>query len=61
MTIFVTEGENGGSGGKSASLPRKEDNKKMLQLIQYARSMMILYVPKPEPMYGPFKEIYVMF
>lgn len=58
MTIFVTEGENGGSGGKSAGLPRKEDNKKMLQLILYARYMMILYVSEPEPMYGTFKEIY---
>ena len=58
MTVFVTESGNGGGSGKYGSLKRKDDNKKMLQLIQYARSMMILHVPEPEPMDGAFKNIY---
>ncbi len=58
MTVFVTENGNGGSRGKCGGSKRKDDNKKMLQLIQYARSMMLLHVSEPEPMDGAFKNIY---
>lgn len=58
MTIFVAEGDSGKNGGKHGNSRRKEDNKKMLQLIQYARSMMILHITEPEPMSGAFKNIF---
>lgn len=58
MTVFIAESDSGGSSSKRGSLKRKDDNKKMLQLIQYARSMMILHVSEPEPMSGAFKNIY---
>lgn len=37
---------------------RKNDNKQMLLLIQFARSMMILNQKEPQPMNGVFKKIY---
>lgn len=37
---------------------RKEENKKMLQLIIAARHMMILHIKDPKPMVSPFRDIY---
>ena len=60
MAVFASignrGGENHGEGGQI--IQRKDENKKMLQLIQFARSMMILHINEPEPMRAPFKGIY---
>lgn len=58
MTVFISEGSGKGGSGNNDGSNRKEDNKKMLQLIQFARSMMILHVNEPGPMREPFKKIY---
>lgn len=61
MSVFASESARAGIGGhgKSRLVSRKEDNRKMLQLIQFARSMMILHIEEPMPMQPPFKDIYI--
>lgn len=63
MSVFV-DGENGNGGNHVVGrdyIQRNEDNRNMLQLIQFARSMMILHVNNPSPMKDPFKSIYEKF
>lgn len=65
MTVFSKQSSASGSGSKVTSSKnastdkRKEDNQKMLLLIQIVRSMMILHVNEPDPMRNPFKQIYL--
>lgn len=62
ITVFKNDGNGANGGGvnrgDTKSIKRKDDNKEMLQLIQFARSMMILHVNEPRPMGEPFKGIY---
>lgn len=59
MIFIENEGNGGGAGGQHDHHPhRKENNKAMLDLIVLARSMMILHIKEPKPMFGYFKEIY---
>lgn len=62
QVVFI---ENEGRGGRAGDQRyqyqyqnRKADNKAMLELIVLARSMMILHIDDPKPMFGHFKEIY---
>lgn len=60
MKVFASIGNvdsgNHGTGGQI--IQRKDENRKMLQLIQFVRSMMILHINEPKPMRAPFKGIY---
>lgn len=60
MTVFACDGNGGGGnhGTDSHIIQRKDENRKMLRLIQFARSMMILHINEPEPMGEPFRGIY---
>ncbi len=60
MTVFTCGGNGNGRnhGAGSHTIQRKDENRKMLQLIQFARSMMILHINEPEPMREPFRGIY---
>lgn len=59
MTVLVDERKgNSGSGISSTRSKRKIDNEKMLLLIQFARSLMILHVKSPSPMKDPFRLIF---
>lgn len=59
MTVLVGECKESCGGGKTGKYEkRKYDNQKMILLIQFARSMMILHVADPYPMKDPFKSIY---
>lgn len=61
MSVFTSESNKGVSkrGSDEEKIRRKDSNRKMLLLIQFARSMMILHVDEPEPMREPFKGIYI--
>ena len=56
----LTEPRNGGGGGAGGNgrSARNVENKKMLFLIQYVRSLWLLHAPKITPMYGPLRRIY---
>ncbi len=59
MSIFAGENQPGGAGGEHhVGIRRNSENRQMLLLIQFARSMMILHTDDPKPMNGPFKAIY---
>lgn len=59
MSIFFSDHSgNGGSSGRNAGKTRKKDNTELLLLIQFTRSMMLLHVENPLPLYGPFKNYY---
>ena len=60
MTVFASMGNSGGGnhGTGGQIIQRIDENRKMLQLIQFARSMMILHINEPEPMRAPFRDIY---
>lgn len=60
MIFIENEGHAGGeTGGQHDHYSdRKANNKAMLELIVLARSMMILHIKEPKPMFGHFKEIY---
>lgn len=61
MSIFTAEGggDGGDNEGGNDGATRNIENRKMLQLIRFARSMMLLNVDEPKPMYDPFRSIYV--
>jgi len=59
MTVLINEKRGDSNGHKTASgSNRKKENQKMLLLIQFARSMMLLHVNSPTPMRGPFRTIF---
>ena len=60
MTIFTESGTytGGESRNNISAKQRKHDNQQMLNLIRFARSMMISHVDEPRPMREPFKGIY---
>ena len=60
MTIFSTPNLNESEvhGGVNQGVRRNHENRQMLQLIQFVRSMMILHIEEPTPMRDPFKTIY---
>lgn len=51
------DGGGGGAGGNGHSV-RNVENKKMLFLIQYVRSLWLYHSPTIMPMYGPLRRIY---
>lgn len=56
----LTEPRDGGGGGAGGNghRARNIENKKMLLLIQFVRSLWLLHTPKITPMYGPLRRIY---
>lgn len=56
----LTEPRNGGGGGAGGNgrSARNVENKKMLFLIQYVRSLWLYHAPAITPMYGPLRRIY---
>ncbi len=60
MAVFThkVNGYGGGNPRAGHLIKRKDENEKMLRLINFARSMMILHEDEPKPMNGPFQKIY---
>ena len=57
--LYTPSGSNGNGGGSTGTTaPRKEDNRQLLLLIEFSRSLIILHQREVKPMYDPFKRIY---